>query len=87
MRKTTGLFAFAPVLILAGAGGWVASNTQAPVATPTHVRIYLRNNNDRKPSAFGALSGFLSNIPLNSQALEPSLDETPPERGPSPGLG
>jgi hypothetical protein len=39
MRKTTGLFAFAPVLILAGAGGWVASNTQAPVATPTHVRI------------------------------------------------
>jgi hypothetical protein len=30
MRKTTGLFAFAPVLILAGAGGWVASNTQAP---------------------------------------------------------
>jgi hypothetical protein len=41
MRKTTGLFAIAPVLILAGAGGWASSNTQAPIATPTDVRIDL----------------------------------------------
>jgi hypothetical protein len=41
MRKTTGLFAIAPVLILAGAGEWVSSNTQAPIATPTEVRIDL----------------------------------------------
>ena len=41
MRKTTGLFAIAPVLILAGAGGWASSNTRAPIATPTDVRIDL----------------------------------------------
>jgi hypothetical protein len=41
MRKTTGLFAIAPVLILAGAGGWASSNTRAPIATPTEVRIDL----------------------------------------------
>jgi len=39
MRKTTGLFAITPVLILAGAGGWMSSNTQAPIAAPADVRI------------------------------------------------
>jgi len=34
MRKT-GLFAAAAALVLAGVGGWVASNTQARVATAT----------------------------------------------------
>jgi hypothetical protein len=38
MRKT-GLFAVAAALILAGIGGWAASNTQARVATATSVGI------------------------------------------------
>jgi hypothetical protein len=38
MRKT-GLFAVTTVLILAGAGGWVASKTQARIASATDVRI------------------------------------------------
>ena len=38
MRKT-GLFAVAAALILAGIGGWAASNTQARVATATSIGI------------------------------------------------
>jgi hypothetical protein len=38
MRKT-GLFAVAVALILAGIGGWAASNTQARVATASSIGI------------------------------------------------
>jgi hypothetical protein len=38
MRRT-GLFAIAAALILAGVGGWAASNTQARVAPEANVQI------------------------------------------------
>jgi hypothetical protein len=48
MRKT-GLFAVAAALILAGIGGWAASNTQARVATasiainPFHMMTHAKH--------------------------------------------